>query len=129
MSGLLGWPGRDDLIGLTLWLMYERVQGEKSPWQPYLKMFPQSSLSPLLWTPEEQQRLLKGSPALGNSPRGSLLLTGNIGAIKRGSYLMSQSKYSSDMRNIPCTKPQNCRFLSGNSYHSLSRCTKHSSSS
>jgi hypothetical protein len=82
MSGSWGWTGRDDLIGLTLWLMYERVQGEKSPWQPYLKMFPQSTLSPLLWTPEEQQRLLKGSPALGNSPRGSLLFTGNLGAIK-----------------------------------------------
>lgn len=62
--------------------MYERIQGEKSPWQPYLKMFPQSTLSPLLWTPEEQQRLLKGSPALGNSPRGSLLFTGNLGVIK-----------------------------------------------
>ncbi|KAL3675058.1 hypothetical protein R1sor_025006 [Riccia sorocarpa] len=56
--------GRGDLIGLTLWLMYERTQGESSAWYPFLKLFPEATSSPLLWSEAERDEQLKGSPAL-----------------------------------------------------------------
>ncbi|KAL2623620.1 hypothetical protein R1flu_003825 [Riccia fluitans] len=56
--------GRGDLIGLTLWLMYERTQGQLSKWYPFLKLFPEATASPLLWSDAERDELLKGSPAL-----------------------------------------------------------------
>ncbi|KAG0600309.1 hypothetical protein M758_11G023400 [Ceratodon purpureus] len=68
--------GRGDLIGLTLWLMYERSQGENSVWHPYLKTFPATTLSPLLWSAEEQQELLKGSPVLEEVQQRTAALEG-----------------------------------------------------
>ncbi|EFJ32882.1 hypothetical protein SELMODRAFT_406852 [Selaginella moellendorffii] len=56
--------GRDELVGLALWLMYEQERSQDSPWYPYLKVFPASTLSPLLWEQEEQEELLRGSSAL-----------------------------------------------------------------
>ncbi|KAG6540958.1 hypothetical protein Mapa_017679 [Marchantia paleacea] len=57
--------GRGDLIGLTLWLMYERAQGQVSLWYPFLKLFPDATNSPLLWPSAERDEQLRGSPVLG----------------------------------------------------------------
>lgn len=53
--------GRPDLIGLALWLVYEKWLGKKSVWYPYVKTFPSTTLSPLLWSSSEQETLLKGT--------------------------------------------------------------------
>eukprot|EP00250_Pteridium_aquilinum_P008157 c17723_g1_i1 orf=616-2127(-) len=53
--------GRPDLVGLALWLMYEKWLGEKSVWYPYLKSFPSATLSPVVWSKLEQETLLKGT--------------------------------------------------------------------
>lgn len=53
--------GRPDLIGLALWLMYEKSLGARSPWYPYVKTFPPTTLSPVAWTKSEQETLLKGT--------------------------------------------------------------------
>ena len=57
--------GRPDLVGLALWLIYERWLGEKSLWYPYLKTFPSATLSPILWNKSEQEALLKGTSIAG----------------------------------------------------------------
>lgn len=64
---LIGCPrvGRGDLIGLTLWLMYERAQGKASSWYPFLQLFPEATLSPILWTAAELDEQLMGSSVLG----------------------------------------------------------------
>ncbi|CAK9209642.1 unnamed protein product [Sphagnum troendelagicum] len=56
--------GLGDLIGLTLWFIYERAQKKESAWWPFINTFPHTTLSPLLWTEEEQEQLLKGCPSL-----------------------------------------------------------------
>ncbi|MCO5549337.1 hypothetical protein L7F22_002806 [Adiantum nelumboides] len=53
--------GRPDIIGLALWLMYEKSLGAKSLWYPYLKTFPSTTLSPVTWSQSEQETLLKGT--------------------------------------------------------------------
>ncbi|KAI5069526.1 hypothetical protein GOP47_0015827 [Adiantum capillus-veneris] len=53
--------GRPDIIGLALWLMYEKSLGEKSVWYPYVKTFPSTTLSPITWSKSEQETLLKGT--------------------------------------------------------------------
>lgn len=53
--------GRPDLIGLALWLMYEKWLGAKSLWDPYLRTFPSTTLSPVAWSKLEQETLLKGA--------------------------------------------------------------------
>jgi histone-lysine N-methyltransferase SETD3 len=85
--------GRGDLIGLTLWLMYERSQGEKSMWYPYLQTFPTTTLSPLLWSAEEQQQLLKGSPALEEVQQRTAAL--------EGEYEDLESYFTKDPQKFP----------------------------
>lgn len=85
--------GRGDVIGLTLWLMYERSLGEKSVWYPYLQTFPSTTLSPILWTAEEQQKLLKGSPALEEVQQRSAAL--------EGEYEDLQSYFTKDPQAFP----------------------------
>uniref|UniRef100_A0A7S3UAG2 Rubisco LSMT substrate-binding domain-containing protein n=1 Tax=Picocystis salinarum TaxID=88271 RepID=A0A7S3UAG2_9CHLO len=51
-----------DLVGLALWLLAEQARGESSEYAPYVETFAGESLSPLLWTQEERDDLLKGSP-------------------------------------------------------------------
>lgn len=51
-----------DLVGLALWLVAEQARGEHSEYAPYVETFAGESLSPLLWTQEEREELLKGSP-------------------------------------------------------------------
>ncbi|MCO5568959.1 hypothetical protein L7F22_022662 [Adiantum nelumboides] len=57
--------GRPDIIGLALWLMYEKSLGAKSLWYPYLKTFPSTTLSPVTWSQSEQETLLKGTSVAG----------------------------------------------------------------
>ena len=57
--------GKPDLVGLALWLIYERWLGEKSLWYTYLKTFPAATLSPILWSKTEQEALLKGTSIAG----------------------------------------------------------------
>ncbi|CAM6111078.1 unnamed protein product [Calypogeia fissa] len=56
--------GRGDLIGLTLWLMYEKAQGKASSWYPFLRLFPEATMSPLVWTDAEIDEQLMGSSVL-----------------------------------------------------------------
>ncbi|KAK9824456.1 hypothetical protein WJX72_010403 [[Myrmecia] bisecta] len=56
--------GRSELVKLALWLMAERSQGAASSWAPFLAALPQRSASPILWSSEERQQLLRGSPTL-----------------------------------------------------------------
>lgn len=65
LLGGTGATGRGDLIGLTLWFIHERAQKKESAWWPFINTFPHTTLSPLLWTEEEQEQLLKGCPSLG----------------------------------------------------------------
>eukprot|EP01024_Parvocaulis_polyphysoides_P026998 TRINITY_DN24549_c0_g2_i4.p1 TRINITY_DN24549_c0_g2~~TRINITY_DN24549_c0_g2_i4.p1 ORF type:complete len:472 (-),score=56.62 TRINITY_DN24549_c0_g2_i4:330-1745(-) len=60
-----------ELACLALYLCYEKKRGKESMWYPFIKCLdkqrargPQAVESPLLWEPEEVQRLLKGSPIL-----------------------------------------------------------------
>lgn len=53
--------GRPDLIGLALWLIYEKWLGKKSVWYPYVRTFPSTTLSPVVWSKLEQETLLKGT--------------------------------------------------------------------
>ncbi|GJP84911.1 hypothetical protein CLOP_g14955 [Closterium sp. NIES-67] len=57
--------GRGDLVGLTLWLMWERAQGDASLWAPYIRTFPEATSSPLLWPADDRQRLLAGTTIAG----------------------------------------------------------------
>lgn len=92
--------GRSELVGLALWLMLERskasrrhepwldtsldppllqgssndLQGGGSEWHALLQTLPQATLSPILWSDEEREQLLRGSPvqevrACGITPR------------------------------------------------------------
>ncbi|KAL4859859.1 Nucleolar GTP-binding protein 1 [Chlorella vulgaris] len=65
--------GRSELVGLALWLMLERskashrhepndMQGGGSEWHALLQTLPQATLSPILWSDEEREQLLRGSP-------------------------------------------------------------------
>eukprot|EP00899_Mesostigma_viride_P015360 jgi/Mesvir1/23825/Mv10632-RA.1 len=51
--------GRGDIIGFTLWLMMERLKGASSEWAPYVASLPSETMSPLLWTQQERDALLK----------------------------------------------------------------------
>ncbi|XP_060960374.1 uncharacterized protein LOC133031093 isoform X2 [Cannabis sativa] len=51
-----------DTLGLAVAIMYERSLGHSSPWAPYFSVTPyQEESLPLVWTPEEVDRLLCGT--------------------------------------------------------------------
>ncbi len=50
---------------MVLVLMYEFLQGETSPWKPYLDMMPTRFETPMFWSPDEL-RELQASSALVN---------------------------------------------------------------
>jgi len=59
--------GADELVALALWLMAERAAGDSSRWHSYISTFDSESGgvdSPLVWSEEERDDLLRGSPAL-----------------------------------------------------------------
>eukprot|EP01026_Neomeris_dumetosa_P048980 TRINITY_DN424_c0_g1_i2.p1 TRINITY_DN424_c0_g1~~TRINITY_DN424_c0_g1_i2.p1 ORF type:complete len:491 (-),score=44.36 TRINITY_DN424_c0_g1_i2:270-1694(-) len=60
-----------ELACLALYLCYEKKRGSDSFWYPFIKCMdkqrargPQAVETPLLWEPQEAERLLKGSPIL-----------------------------------------------------------------
>jgi hypothetical protein len=82
--------GRGELVGLALWLLAERVAGPQAQWcdtnsltysscvdacllldvhantypfcrAPFLETLPQTTVTPMLWSPELRRSLLKGS--------------------------------------------------------------------
>ena len=63
-----------ELACLALFLMYEKKLGAKSQWQPFIKELDRiqargalGAKSPLLWSPDERARLLRGSPLLADA--------------------------------------------------------------
>ncbi|KAK9834919.1 hypothetical protein WJX84_007057 [Apatococcus fuscideae] len=57
--------GRDELIGLTLWLLAEQHQAEhSSAAEAVLATLPAHTSSPMLWASGERREMLRGSPAL-----------------------------------------------------------------
>lgn len=70
--------GRPDLIGLALWLVYEKGLGKKSVWYPYIKTLPSTTLSPLVWSNLEQDKLLKGTSVSEEVRQRSLYLEGEL---------------------------------------------------
>lgn len=42
----------------------DTAQGQSSSWHDFVKSLPDTTNSPVLWSPEEQSDLLQGSPAL-----------------------------------------------------------------
>ena len=40
------------------------MQGEKSEWAPFLEALPEFVPSPMFWTAQQQEELLRGSPVL-----------------------------------------------------------------
>eukprot|EP00210_Caulerpa_lentillifera_P001731 g1662.t1 len=56
--------GRGELVKLAIWLMKENTKGELSIWFPFLKTLPERSMSPILWTDNELEKLMFGSPII-----------------------------------------------------------------
>ena len=72
MGELLTTGKLSELACLTLYLMYEKKQGRGSPWAPLIRELDrtrgrgqQGARTPLLWAPGQAERLLAGSPVLG----------------------------------------------------------------
>ncbi|KAK3233032.1 hypothetical protein CYMTET_56648 [Cymbomonas tetramitiformis] len=80
--------GRDDFVGLTLWVLAELAKGPNSSWSEYLTSLPAErsggALSPIFWTPEERAELLKGSPVLELAEQRSAAMDAEYAALEEG---------------------------------------------
>lgn len=72
MGELLTTGKLSELACLTLYLMYEKKRGRSSEWAPLIRELDRTrgrgqmgARSPLLWAPGQAERLLAGSPVLG----------------------------------------------------------------
>lgn len=89
--------GRDDLVGLALWLMLEQAGAERegATWRPYAHPLPAAAASsPLLWPPEERQRLLQGSPVLAD-------VEGRLAALAEEFTALHSSHFQKDLEAFP----------------------------
>ncbi|KAJ4839490.1 hypothetical protein Tsubulata_030727 [Turnera subulata] len=61
-SQLIQEAGLGGSLGLAVAIMYEKGLAHRSPWAPYLALLPDSNAAlPLLWSPPQIDRLLKGT--------------------------------------------------------------------
>jgi hypothetical protein len=46
--------GRDDYVGLALWVLAERARGASSEWASYMASLPERINTPILWDPAQR---------------------------------------------------------------------------
>ncbi|CAI5980400.1 unnamed protein product [Closterium sp. NIES-64] len=96
--------GRGDLVGLTLWLMWERSQGDASLWAPYIRTFPEATSSPLLWPADDRQRLLAGTTIADE-------IDGRVAEMEAVYSVLKATHFDADPSTFP-TSPTSAPFSS-----------------
>ncbi|CAI7754507.1 unnamed protein product [Closterium sp. NIES-53] len=94
--------GRGDLVGLTLWLMWERSQGDASLWAPYIRTFPEATSSPLLWPADDRQRLLAGTTIADE-------IDGRVAEMEAVYSVLKATHFDADPSSFP-TSPASAPF-------------------
>ncbi|CAI5485900.1 unnamed protein product [Closterium sp. Naga37s-1] len=94
--------GRGDLVGLTLWLMWERSQGDASLWAPYIRTFPEATSSPLLWPADDRQRLLAGTTIADE-------MDGRVAEMEAVYSVLKATHFDADPSSFP-TSPASAPF-------------------
>ena len=59
------------------------MQGKKSEWAPFLEAFPEFVPSPMFWTAQQQEELLRGSPVLNEAQERAEALRREWSAIQQ----------------------------------------------
>lgn len=95
----------DDWLALTLALLFEKGQGDRSKWSAYMNVFPASFDTLMYWTQAELDEL-KGCAVLdkiGKVDAEKAFTEQLVPFIKRNAYMFPQFTASKEVNNIDAT--------------------------